>query len=237
MSHVFNAIRVGDWQYLDLVITPHELYNNWGFRNLFELNTDELRILRNSFYAKYGYKFSSRDLQNYFGQFIWYNGTKEDVESELSDIEKMYIAIIRRIESNYPQYLNEDIIGYWSVEDGIEPYVRSLSDYTWWYYLRTFEHFGIYPNGTFFYYNWSIMATDEDVIYGLWSLKNNEFTINSISNDVSVFRDVSAIENNINQYIIFSKYKSSNETFLETNFTRDQKRWVRLSRDANDFMK
>jgi hypothetical protein len=232
---IFAVIRDGNWALLNDRTTPHDLHTNGGFESLFEMDRNELRVLRNAFYAKYGYKFSSKDLQEYFNQFAWYNGTKENVDSELSDAEKRYIDIIRRIESNYPQSLNKDIVGFWIIEDGITPYTWYLDDHSKWYnYLISFDHFRICQNGTFYYFgNYSIHG-----IYGLWSFDNNVFSINSLSNEPYIYKtDLSNIKNNVNQNLRFSEYISGDCVFLESNLTRDQKKWIKLSEYPYDFYK
>ena len=35
-------------------------------------SNDELKLLRNTVYAQYGYAFKSKELQDYFSQFEWY---------------------------------------------------------------------------------------------------------------------------------------------------------------------
>ena len=53
-------------------ITDELLYNTDEER-LKQLDKKKLRLLRNAFYARQGYKFKSHDLQEFFGQFDWYN--------------------------------------------------------------------------------------------------------------------------------------------------------------------
>ena len=61
----------------------------------------ELEIMRNSIYARYGYKFKREDLLNYFSQFSWYNPTTNDMSAIynlMSDIEKYNIEFIKKYE-------------------------------------------------------------------------------------------------------------------------------------------
>ena len=60
---------------------------------------DQLRLLRNTIYAQYGYAFKSKDLQDYFSQFNWYipdpNLTMEQIV--LTEEEKKLIdEIVKR---------------------------------------------------------------------------------------------------------------------------------------------
>ena len=64
-------------------------------------NKKELEIMRNSIYARYGYKFKRNDLFNHFSQFSWYNPTTSDmstVYNSMSDIEKYNIDFIKKHE-------------------------------------------------------------------------------------------------------------------------------------------
>lgn len=61
----------------------------------------DLEIMRNSIYARYGYKFKRNDLLEYFSQFSWYNPTTSDmsiVYNSMSDIEKYNIEFIKKHE-------------------------------------------------------------------------------------------------------------------------------------------
>jgi hypothetical protein len=58
-----------------------------------ELTKEDLKLLRNTIYAQYGYAFKSKDLQDYFAKFEWYlpdpNLTMEHIK--LTDKEKKFI--------------------------------------------------------------------------------------------------------------------------------------------------
>lgn len=65
-----------------------------------EYSKEQLRLLRNTIYAQYGYKFNSPDLKEYFSQFAWYipdpNLKLEDIQ--LTEKERIYIDEIRKRE-------------------------------------------------------------------------------------------------------------------------------------------
>jgi hypothetical protein len=52
-------------------VTEYLLYQA-STAELQQLSKGQLRILRNAFFARQGYQFSSKDLQDFFGQFDWY---------------------------------------------------------------------------------------------------------------------------------------------------------------------
>lgn len=92
----------------DLFVGKSILFGNIELSNkkindhaLAMLNTDELRLLRNSLYAKYGYIFSSTDLTTYFSQFSWYKPSVKNVDSFLTEIDKYNIESIKVYENKY----------------------------------------------------------------------------------------------------------------------------------------
>ena len=63
------------------------------------LSSDELRIMRNSIYARHGRLFKSADLRQYFNSQSWYNGYRDEVpESEMNANEKYNIQFIKSYE-------------------------------------------------------------------------------------------------------------------------------------------
>ena len=61
----------------------------------------ELEIMRNSIYARYGYKFKREDLLNHFSQYSWYNPTTSDmgaVYNMMNDNEKYNVDFIKKHE-------------------------------------------------------------------------------------------------------------------------------------------
>jgi len=90
----FQAKRIlmGKVEYLDSIIDDISLA---------QLTPDELRLLRNSIYAKYGRIFSSKDLTDYFSKFSWYIPKKKNVDSLLTEIDKINIEKILLFENAY----------------------------------------------------------------------------------------------------------------------------------------
>ena len=61
----------------------------------------ELELMRNTIYARHGYKFKRDDFIEYFSQFTWYSPKTSDMSSvynEMSDIEKYNIDFIKKHE-------------------------------------------------------------------------------------------------------------------------------------------
>ncbi len=67
------------------------------------LSEDELRLARNEIYARHGRKFDAEDLQEYFGNQSWYEGTIEPSdfsESLLNEYEKANVDTIMAVEES-----------------------------------------------------------------------------------------------------------------------------------------
>jgi hypothetical protein len=139
---------------------------------LFVLDKNELRLLRNTIYAKYGYKFNAIDLQNHFGQFDWYKGTKINVDAELAELDRENIRLIQQIEENYPQLPNENIVGYWIdfQHGGQEPNWNAI-DNEIGYEIIEYSFLSFYSNGTFF------VDVHYSKGYGLWKIENNKLVL------------------------------------------------------------
>jgi len=73
---------------------------DYEFKNkMYSKSLKELRLIRNEFFAREGYIFKSKDLQEHFSQFDWYNGTKSIDEIELSKEDKLKTEFIRKVEN------------------------------------------------------------------------------------------------------------------------------------------
>ncbi|MFP4026110.1 MAG: YARHG domain-containing protein [Thiohalospira sp.] len=85
-----------------------ELLYNASETELSKLDKDKLRLLRNAFFARQGYQFKSDDLQEFFGQFEWYNQllksykvleiTNEDVVISPKDKER--VELMMKLENS-----------------------------------------------------------------------------------------------------------------------------------------
>lgn len=75
------------------------LLNDRQFRMM---KKSTLRIMRNSILARHGYMFSSPDLVDYFGTQSWFSPrpSNDDVDEELTLIERLNIELIKAEENN-----------------------------------------------------------------------------------------------------------------------------------------
>ena len=65
---------------------------------LFDLFTEDLRVLRNEIYARHGRIFKDAELQKYFAAQAWYQPNPEFKDEQLSEIEIRNLAAIRKAE-------------------------------------------------------------------------------------------------------------------------------------------
>ncbi len=63
------------------------------------LRRHELRIIRNTIFARHGMSFTSSDLRNYFESKDWYIPHTKDVNKDLTPVEIKNIALINRYEA------------------------------------------------------------------------------------------------------------------------------------------
>ena len=65
-----------------------------------KMSKEDLKIMRNEVFARYGYKFNSGGKMDlYFQQQDWYNKQNMNVNDFLTDLEKENIKLIKRIEN------------------------------------------------------------------------------------------------------------------------------------------
>ena len=94
-----NSVQVNDDNY-DLVVLDKvydEVINRGNEAYLNNFSSDELAIIRNTLYAKNGYKFKKKEYQEYFGEKSWYNPTTSR-QNILTKNEEKLANIIKRYE-------------------------------------------------------------------------------------------------------------------------------------------
>lgn len=88
-----SSARVADGTIYDWLATRY--VNEADIAN----HRHELRILRNAIYARHYRKFKDAGLRNFFNQFQWYDGYRDEIPaSELNKYEKYNIQFIQKYE-------------------------------------------------------------------------------------------------------------------------------------------
>ena len=147
--------------------------------DLLNASREDLRLLRNTVYAKYGYMFHTKELIDHFGKFKWYKATKPNVDSQLSTIDKANLQLIQRIESNYPAEGSYDqkLIGTWYYT----PMMPSGEP----------DKIQFFKNGTFLYtFQGGMELYGSKGFSGIWNLVTGKFTINALTEDVFLYDSV-----------------------------------------------
>jgi hypothetical protein len=198
----------------------------WKFSSgIFELDKEELRLLRNTIYAKHGYKFNSPDLQQHFSQFSWYNGTKTNVEDILTENDKENIRLIQKIEANYPDLPHENLSGCWIVLGDMWNEIDDPRR------IRHLPFFNIYPNGTFYISMEGAIFQNFHICYhGLWKIENNTLVLNYL------FENGHFLESptfTVSDSIIFEEVVFPNDKkYISCIFFKDTKRWIKIFDDV-----
>jgi YARHG domain len=68
-------------------------------KDMKDKDADELLIMRNKIFARYGYKFKNIYLLHYFSQFDWYKPTHDNVDKMLTEIDNENLDIIIEAEN------------------------------------------------------------------------------------------------------------------------------------------
>lgn len=92
------ADPITDTRLLDKLLTVDQLS---------DFSRRDLRILRNTIYARKGREFKSPLLQEYFGRLEWYHPDDKYTDAKLSDIDKRNIKIIMSVENELGGPLTE----------------------------------------------------------------------------------------------------------------------------------
>jgi len=156
-----------------------------GLSHLVNFSKEELRILRNYYYAKYNYSFSSTDLINFFTKFKWYSAKENNVDNKLTEIDKKSIQLIQEVENNISSDNDvRKVIGVWRLYGAVPD-----QGYTWGDYIIMYQN-GIYERKlrNFNAIRYGNIITGGS-IYGIWTTKNtsspgrNKITISELGKE------------------------------------------------------
>lgn len=68
----------------------------------------DLEVIRNAIYARHGYSFKNRRMRFIFDQFVsWYMPLNTDIRSNLTEIERKNIELLKRYEEHAEKYYDE----------------------------------------------------------------------------------------------------------------------------------
>lgn len=67
---------------------------------LSKFEKSELKVMRNEIFARHGYRFKTKSMQDYFEKLDWYSPEFDDVNDRLTELEKLNVKLIQRFERN-----------------------------------------------------------------------------------------------------------------------------------------
>lgn len=91
-----GSYLVGAAAALKAVESNNETYK-FGF-----ISKHDLRLLRNTIFARYGYKFTAPDLKRHFTTFSWYNGNNVNARHGNSENGNNRQSVLSGISGNTP---------------------------------------------------------------------------------------------------------------------------------------
>ncbi len=111
-------IRLGEWAAADAAAKPpaqvspledpSQLDHVISVDQLSDLSRRDLRILRNTVYARHGRKFKSKLLQAYFDDMSWYKADPAFTEKRLTKVDVTNIRLIKSVEDTLGGPMSED---------------------------------------------------------------------------------------------------------------------------------
>jgi hypothetical protein len=201
----------GNLSYLDNIIqefTPNTngILNNWRPSYATDneigcLDKSQLRLIRNTIYARHGYIFNSIDLQEHFSRFSWYNGIKTNVNDELTVNEWRVINLLIQMENNYPSFDSNEIMGVYVSND-------------FWETRSDQREMRLWPNGFLFYQP----EKYENSFYGLWSFDGNIFKVTIFF--VYIYPEIYIFNPNIHHNIYTSDFQKYFPSWMKLGYSR-----------------
>ena len=82
-------------------VFPHSSAKLFSQSELERYEVNEIRLMKDEILADHGFIFSDRTTQGYFETLPWYLPTTKNVDSLLTDIEKLNFALLSKVEKEY----------------------------------------------------------------------------------------------------------------------------------------
>ena len=93
-----ESLRVGLWSFWQ---PPFETTDpdNYPFKHIaLKRSNEDLGMMRNEIYARHGYVFRNKELQNYFEKQSWYRRDDEFTIDKLNNYEVLFIDFLKKLE-------------------------------------------------------------------------------------------------------------------------------------------
>ena len=96
-----NQEQQSDYQKLDYKVFEDSSERLLEWSDIYMLSNEDIRIAKNEIYARHGRKFSSEDLQQYFSQLPWYQGTIEPDQFDENSLNEIERANVNFLDQEY----------------------------------------------------------------------------------------------------------------------------------------
>ena len=94
-----NQKQQSDYQKLDYKVFEDSSERLLEWSDIYMLSNEDIRIAKNEIYARHGRRFASTDLQSYFDQMAWYNGTVQPQNFDSGCLNAVEVANISFLDS------------------------------------------------------------------------------------------------------------------------------------------
>ena len=131
---------------------------------------EELRIARNEIYARYGWRFESEELADYFEGKSWYTAGENVDDTVLSDVERTNIALIAEMEETAPVRMDTMLESDMDIEGGTALTAMELGEISG--LLRAWDAYGFLQS----FYQDVRDAELEAVLYSGAGILDEEFS-------------------------------------------------------------
>lgn len=198
---VFKYIR--KYGYRDLLYLNGEHFNlklPLDIMNIIYLDNNDLEILRNAYYARQGYIFKTERINNFFKEVYWYRGTNQDVEDELTELDRENIKKITKLEntedrsiylpdSKWVKDKNDVVINdFWEIEkntfkfgdsfqEGLEILVENKID------MKIVDNYNGSLDKAIETENFTLIYNDNEGLIGIDKIKNIQSNLGILSEE------------------------------------------------------
>jgi hypothetical protein len=157
---VFNNLQTQLITYGNIKVLDKAL----SIKELTKLDNEQLALVRNTIFAKYGYRFKSKNYQAHFGRFKWYKPKTDNVNRMLSDIDQYNIEVILQAEDRLNGKKGVDLIGIWKKDPTMAA--------GWG------DHFHFFRDGHFRFDYGQAGRKDKTInMLGEWKIENNKLIL------------------------------------------------------------
>jgi len=102
--------EVDSWEQFEFAMSTRQIYDinasNTKLKkeDVENLSKGDLKIIRNTIYARHGYSFKNRPMRVFFDAQDWYIPTTADIKADFTKIEKDNIDLLLKYEKNAEEY-------------------------------------------------------------------------------------------------------------------------------------